>query len=119
MEAEGTVNEACLVKGRRNTLEDAKVGQRGGTASALVRQHATDSLVEHARRSTVVEGSANRVGVHTLVEVSLVLQAVTEERTSDVQLLATDSHNMGAFIDSERGTPNETKTYQREAPWQP
>lgn len=46
-----------LVVGRGDTLEDLQALESGGTAGSLVGDHATDGLVEDARRSAEVEGT--------------------------------------------------------------
>lgn len=89
-----------LVLGRGDTLVELKAAEGGGTTRGLVGDHTADSLVEDARRSTVVEGTG-LLGVDnvTLVEVGVVLELVTEERARDVDLLATDDRNLLAGKD--------------------
>lgn len=45
-----------VIRGR-DTLEDLKALQGGGTAGSLVRDHATDGLVEDSGGSAEVEGT--------------------------------------------------------------
>lgn len=45
------------VVGRGNTLEDLEALQSSGTTGGLVRDHATDGLVEDSGRSAEVEGT--------------------------------------------------------------
>jgi hypothetical protein len=50
----------------RNTLENLQSLKGGSTASGLVRDHATNGLVEDARRSAEVERSCSRVSIPKL-----------------------------------------------------
>ena len=73
-ESLGNDNALLLVVGRGDTLEDLKALHGGGTAGGLVGNHAADSLVEDAGRSTEVEGTtASGVETSHLAEVGVVL----------------------------------------------
>lgn len=52
-----------LVVRGRDTLEDLKPLESGGAAGSLVGNHATDGLVEDARRGAEVEGACGNVSV--------------------------------------------------------
>ena len=56
-ESLGNNDLLLLVVGGRDTLEDLKSLQRGGTSSSLVGNHATDSLEEDLGGGTVMEGA--------------------------------------------------------------
>ncbi len=45
-----------------------------------------------------MERATSGVGVGALLEVSHVLQSVAEQRSSNVQLLATNDNNLSAYI---------------------
>lgn len=91
-ESGGDDHQLLAVVGRGDTLVDLQALQSGGTTGGLVGKHASDGLVEDARGSTVVEGTG-LLGVDqvALVQVSVVLQLVAEERARDVDELG--SHN--------------------------
>lgn len=73
-ESLGNDNALLLVVGRGDTLEDLKALHSGGTTGGLVGNHAADSLVEDAGRSTEVEGTtASGVETSHLAEVGVVL----------------------------------------------
>lgn len=56
-ESLGNDHLLLLVIGRGNTLEDLEALHGGSTTGSLVGDHATDGLVEDARRSAEVEGT--------------------------------------------------------------
>ena len=58
---------------RGNTLKDLEALEGSFTALGLAGDHATDSLVEHARGGAEVVRAASGVGVHALVKVAEVL----------------------------------------------
>jgi hypothetical protein len=83
------------VVGRGDTLEDLKSLEGGGTAGGLVGNHATDGLVEDARRGAEVEGTTTgRVVSRHLAEVGGVLELSAEELSGDVEGLAADDNNL-------------------------
>lgn len=84
-----------LVVGRGNTLKDLEALESGGTTGSLVRDHATDGLVEDSGRSTEVERtSTGGVVSGDLSEVGVVLELRAEELARDVESLATDDNNL-------------------------
>lgn len=95
--AEGLGNDhlLLLVVGGRDTLKDLEALQGGGTAGCLVRDHATDGLVEDAGGSAEVErATAGRVETGHLAEVGVVLELRAEELARDVEGLAADNDNL-------------------------
>jgi hypothetical protein len=83
-----------VVRGR-DTLEDLKSLESGGTAGGLVGNHTTDGLVEDTRRSAEVEGTTTgRVVSRHLAEVGGVLELRAEELAGDVEGLAADNNDL-------------------------
>lgn len=79
----GNDNTLLLVVGRGDTLENLQALHGGGTTGGLVRDHATDSLVEDAGGSTEVEGTtASGVETSHLAEVGVVLDCWSKLQVS-------------------------------------
>jgi hypothetical protein len=93
-ESRGDDHALHLVVGRGNTFEKLDTVKSCSTASGLVSDHTTESLVEDAGGGAEVEWTTVGVDNATLVKVSVVLQLVTEEATRDVELFAADNDNL-------------------------
>jgi hypothetical protein len=72
-ESRGDDHTLHLVIGRGDTFEKLDAVKSSSTASSLVSNHTTESLVENAGRSAEVEGTTVGVDNATLVKVSVVL----------------------------------------------
>jgi hypothetical protein len=89
-----------LVLGGGDTLEQLQSLQSGSSSRGLVGDHSSDSLVEDSRRGSEVERTGSgRVDNVSLVEVGVVLQLVSEERSGNVDLLASDDGDLLAAED--------------------
>ena len=98
-----------LVLGGGDTLEQSETGQSGGTSRRLVGNHSSDGLVEDPRGSSEVEGTG-LLGVDQmlLVQVGVVSELVPEERTRDVDLLASNDGDLLTAQDLLRNDRSET-----------
>lgn len=65
-ESLGNNHLLLLVVGRGNTLEDLKALKSSSTTGSLVRDHATDGLVEDSGGGTEVEGTCKVVNGYDL-----------------------------------------------------
>jgi len=98
-----------LVLSRGDTLKERESGQGGGTSGRLVGNHSSDGLVKDPRGSSEVEGTG-LLGVDQmlLVQVGVVSELVPEERTRDVDLLASNDGDLLTAQDLLRNDRSET-----------
>jgi hypothetical protein len=83
-----------LVVGVGDSLEGGETSNGGLSTGSLLVNHTTDSPPNHTGRGLEVEGTTSRVGVHALGAELSVLGLVTDERSRDNHILATDKNNL-------------------------
>jgi hypothetical protein len=83
-----------LVERVGDSIEGGKTSNSGLATSSLLVNHTTDSPPDHHGRSLEVEGTTGGVGVHALLTELSVLGLVTDKRSRDDHVLATDKNNL-------------------------
>jgi len=83
-----------LVVGVGDTLEGGETSNGGLSTGSLLVNHTTDSPPHHTGRGLEVEGTTRRVGVHALLAELSILGLVTDDRSRDNHLLATDKDDL-------------------------
>jgi len=83
-----------LVVGVGDSLEGGETSNSGLSTGSLLVDHTTDSPPNHTGRGLEVEGTTSRVGVHALGAELSVLGLVTDKRSRDNHILATDKNNL-------------------------
>ena len=83
-----------LVERVGDSIESREASNSSLTTSSLLVNHTTDSPPDHHGRGLEVEGTTARVGVHALLTELSVLGLVTDKRSGDDHILATDENNL-------------------------
>jgi len=82
-----------LVVRVRHTFKDLEAVHSKSSSLGLVGNHSSDGSPEDAGGGTIVKGSSSRICVHALLKEGEVFELVAEERTRDVDLLASHTNH--------------------------
>lgn len=77
-----------------DSLEGGETSNSGLSTSRLLVNHTTDSPPNHTGRGLEVERTTGGVGVHALLTELSILGLVTDKRSRDNHILATDKNNL-------------------------